>query len=70
MCSGGTPGAFDRLLDTKLGASATDHIARGELGVLVGLTSGTMSCTPLADMTGRHKKLDPRLLERARVVAT
>src|SRR3954469_15270121 len=33
---GGTPGAFDRLLATRLAAAAIDHLARGEHGLLMG----------------------------------
>jgi len=34
---GGSPGAFDRLLASRLGAAATDAIDRKEYGVMVGL---------------------------------
>jgi len=67
---GGAPGAFDRVLATRFGAAATDHIARDQYGVLVGLISGLTSSTPLADVAGQHKQLDPRLLSLARVLAT
>ena len=33
---GGAPGAFDRLLATRLGAGAVERLARGEHGILVG----------------------------------
>ena len=33
---GGVPGAFDRLLATRLGAAAVDYLARGEHGNLIG----------------------------------
>lgn len=67
---GGAPGAFDRLLATQLGAAATDHIARAELGVLIGLRNGSISSTPLAATAGQHQPLDPCLLSLARVLAT
>lgn len=66
---GGTPGAFDRLLATRMGAAATGHIAREEFGVLVGLIGGQMSANPLADIAGKAKALDPDLLNLATVLA-
>ncbi len=66
---GGTPGAFDRLLATRLGAAATDRLARGEHGVLVGLIKGEIVSTPLAEVVAHKKPLDVQLLELARVLA-
>ncbi|MHB1416961.1 MAG: 6-phosphofructokinase [Chloroflexota bacterium] len=65
---GGEPGAFDRLLGTRLGAAATDHLARGEHGVLVGQIKGEVKATPLAEVVGKTKPLDLSLLEIARVL--
>jgi 6-phosphofructokinase 1 len=66
---GGAPGAFDRLLATRLGAAATEHLALGEYGVLVGLLKGEIAATPLAEVVANQKPLDLRLLELARVLA-
>jgi len=66
---GGAPGAFDRLLATRLGAAATEYLARGERGVLVGLLKGEMAATPLSEVVANKKPLDLRLLELARVLA-
>jgi 6-phosphofructokinase 1 len=66
---GGAPGAFDRLLATRLGAAATEYLAQGEHGVLVGLLKGEMAATPLAEVVANKKPLDLRLLELARVLA-
>lgn len=65
---GGAPGAFDRLLGTRLGAAATEQLARGAHGVLVGLLRGEVTATPLSEVVGRKKSLDMRLLELARVM--
>lgn len=67
---GGAPGAFDRLLATQLGAAATEHLARGEHGVLMGLLEGEIAATPLAEVVANQKPLDLRLLELAQVLAT
>lgn len=66
---GGTPGVFDRLLATRMGAAATECIARHEFGVLVGLTKGQIATTPLVEVVGKKKLLDPHLLDLASVLA-
>lgn len=66
---GGTPGAFDRILATRLGNGATEALARGERGVLVGFIKGEITTTPLADVVGKQKPLDPRLVDLAGVLA-
>lgn len=66
---GGTPGAFDRLLATRLGAAATDLIAEGVDGVLVGSISGKITSTPLSEVVGRTKPLDEQLLRLAPILA-
>jgi 6-phosphofructokinase 1 len=66
---GGAPGAFDRLLATRLGAAATEHLAQGEHGLLIGLLKGEVTATPLAEVVANKKPLDLRLLELARVLA-
>lgn len=66
---GGAPGAFDRLLGTRLGAAAVDALARGETGVLAGLQQGEIRTMSLAEVVNGKKPLDPRLLELANVLA-
>ncbi|SQD92609.1 6-phosphofructokinase I [Candidatus Bipolaricaulis anaerobius] len=66
---GGAPGAYDRLLATRLGAAAVAALARGENGVLVGWVRGGVTTTPLAEVAGRQKALDPELFELAQVLA-
>ncbi len=66
---GGTPGAFDRLLATRLATGATEHIARQKYGVLVGLIKGEVVGTPLSEIVGKKKTLDPSLLNLASVLA-
>jgi len=66
---GGIPGAFDRILATRLGNGATVALARGQRGVLVGFIRGEVVTTPLADVVGKQKPLDPALVEMAGVLA-
>lgn len=65
---GGTPGAFDRLLATRMGATATALIADGADGVLVGSIAGAIVGTPLRDIVGKVKPLDPQLLRLSTVL--
>ena len=66
---GGAPGAFDRLLGTRLGVGAVEALARGEHGVLVGQIKGEVVTTPLSEVAGKKKPIDPKLFELAKVLA-
>lgn len=66
---GGSPGAFDRLLGTLLGASAVESVVERRYGMLVGLREGRAALTPLAEVAGRSRPADLRLLELARGMA-
>jgi 6-phosphofructokinase 1 len=66
---GGTPGAFDRLLATRLGAGAVDYLARGERGILVGMIQSSVVATPLAEVVTRKKMLDLHLYNLAGILA-
>jgi 6-phosphofructokinase 1 len=60
---GGTPGAFDRMLATELGAHAADRLIEGECGILVGWTMGKVSSVPLSEVAGRTKIPDVTVLD-------
>jgi 6-phosphofructokinase 1 len=66
---GGAPGSFDRLLGTNLGAAATDQLAIGAHGVLVGLLKGEIAATPLEAVVANRKSLNLRPLRLARILA-
>jgi 6-phosphofructokinase 1 len=66
---GGTPLAFDRLLATRFGVGAIWHLARKHYGILVGLRQNEVAGTPLAEIAGKTKPIDLRLLEMARDLA-
>jgi 6-phosphofructokinase 1 len=65
---GGAPGAFDRLLATRLGAAATEHLARGEHGCLIGLLKGELRATTLEDVAAGKKEIDLDLLRLQRIL--
>ncbi len=69
MQRGGAPTYADRLLASRLGSAAVEHLAAGKCGVLTGICKGEVITTPLDDVVGRTKPLDPKLIELARVLA-
>ncbi len=66
---GGIPGAFDRLLASRLGAEAARQLCRGNHGVLIGWLNDKATPTPYEEVTGRHKPLDLHLFELADILA-
>ena len=66
---GGAPGAFDRLLATRLGVAAVRQLEKKEYGVLVGLRDGKVATTLLEEVVSNKKLLDLKLLETARILA-
>lgn len=65
---GGAPTACDRLLATRLGAGAIEALRRGEHGVLVGMVRSQVTTTPLNEVVGRQKPIDPELFELAKIL--
>ncbi len=63
---GGAPGAFDRLLATRLGVAAIRYLEKGQHGALMGLQKGEIVPTPYPDIIGKKKELDLSLLDLAR----
>ncbi len=66
---GGAPGAYDRLLASRFGAVATERLARGEHGTLIGLVNGRVTTTPLSEVAANKKPLDHELLKLAHILA-
>jgi 6-phosphofructokinase 1 len=66
---GGSPGAFDRILATRLGAGAVESLYHGSHGVLVGWQKGNVACTPLALAVERRRVPDLKLLQLAEILA-
>ena len=65
---GGKPGAFDRILASRLGNGAVEALAREEYGVLIGLNKGAVTATPLGDVVGKTKKISMEMVELARTL--
>lgn len=69
---GGLPLVSDRILGTRLGAAAVDELHKGNHGVLVGVRggfNGAIITTPLADIAGKNRPLDPAMMELAEALA-
>ncbi len=66
---GGSPTARDRVLATRLAAAAVDQLASGNSGVMTGLRGEDIVTTPLAEVAGKTRPADMKLLELARILA-
>jgi 6-phosphofructokinase 1 len=66
---GGAPTAYDRLLGTRLGGGAIAALKRGEAGVLVGMIHSEVTTTPLEQVVGTKKTIDPELFALARALS-
>ncbi|MGQ0635980.1 MAG: ATP-dependent 6-phosphofructokinase [Planctomycetaceae bacterium] len=62
---GARPGAFDRLLATRLAACAAEMLLRDQHGYLIGLRNGSATAAPLAEIVGQPKPLPPEFLALA-----
>lgn len=63
---GGAPGAFDRILATRLGAAAIRFLDSGGNGALMGLNKSEITATPYTEVVGHKKTIDLSLLDLAR----
>ena len=66
---GGAPGAYDRLLATRLGAAAVETLSKGKNGFLMGLKNGRLAATPLEEVAAKKKELDLKLVSLAKVLS-
>ncbi|MEW6179568.1 MAG: 6-phosphofructokinase [Chloroflexota bacterium] len=65
---GGDPGAYDRILASRLGAGAVEALERGEYGVLVGMIKSAVATTPLEEVIKNKKQIDLKLFELAKML--
>lgn len=66
---GGAPGAFDRILASRLGSRAAELLIDGTSGVLVGQKASKLTTTPHEEIAGKTKPIDLDLLRLAEVLA-
>ena len=56
---GGSPCAYDRVISTRLGAAAANLILDGDFGYMVSIKNNEVTKTPLAEVAGKLKYVDP-----------
>jgi 6-phosphofructokinase 1 len=65
---GGDPGAYDRLLASRLGNGAIEAIEREEYGVLVGINKSEITTTPLEEVVSNKKEIPIEMMKLARIL--
>ena len=67
---GGAPCAYDRVLSTRLGATAAEMIINKEYGYMASVINGEISKTKLSDVAGTLKMVDPesKMVKEARLL--
>lgn len=65
---GGAPTARDRVLASRLGASAVKVLQEGHSKVMVGVVNNALKITPLRVAISKKKALDDTLIELARIL--
>ena len=70
MQRGGEPCAYDRVLSTRLGATAAKMIADGEFGYMAAVKNNDIVKVPLSEVAGRLKTVDPNcsMIKEAKMV--
>lgn len=66
---GGGPGAFDRLLATRLGVKAVELLLAGESGIMVGLHGREIGTVSLADATTKQRSVSEEYISMAEILA-
>ena len=60
---GGSPSMFDRVLATRMGATAVDYLHEGRTGVMAAIHGLEIVPIPFADVTGRNRTVDRRFFK-------
>ena len=66
---GGNPSVADRLLASRLGAAAVEGLLAGKQGCVAGILDGAVAFTPLKDVAGKRKAVDPELFRLVQMLA-
>jgi len=67
---GGSPGPYDRVLSTRLGAAAAELILADDYGYMVAILDGKTKKVPLAEAAGKLKMVSPddQLIKEAKLI--
>jgi 6-phosphofructokinase 1 len=63
---GGSPSMFDRVLATRMGATAVDYLHDGHIGVITASRGLDIVPVPLSDVIGRNRQVDRRYFKLVR----
>ena len=63
---GGSPSMFDRVLATRMGATAVDYLHEGRTGVITAAQGLDIVSVALSDVIGRNRTVDPRFFRLVR----
>ena len=66
---GGRPGAFDRLLATRMGVKAVESLMAGETSTMVGLDGREIATVPLSEVVSRTREANIEYFDMARMLA-
>ncbi len=66
---GGSPTSTDRILASRFGVRAVDALLDGSHGNMVAIRDGKLALTPLTEVAGKLKAVDPELLADVRTFA-
>jgi len=66
---GGSPTVFDRLLGSRLGGAAVEHLLEGESSKMVGLIGNDIKATDLKIVLSKQKSLNKSIYDLAKILA-
>jgi len=66
---GGSPTAFDRMLASRLGSKATEELAGGRPGSVIGLRATATKATPIEEVVNQPHAFNPETYRFAEVLA-
>jgi 6-phosphofructokinase 1 len=66
---GGSPSAFDRLLATRMGVAAVEHLLANETGIMVGLQGREIGTVTLEDATTKQRSVSLDYINMAEFLA-
>ncbi len=65
---GGNPGAYDRILATRLGAAAVENLVNHNYGMLSAMRKGEISTCPLEEVVSNKQTIDLDLFRLAKIL--
>jgi 6-phosphofructokinase 1 len=67
---GGSPTAYDRILASRLGASAVEALLKGHSGVMIGVQNDQVITLPLSEVVTKKKSLRLELMQLTQILST